>query len=116
MKPSIQEIVIDGKTYVPKGCVVAEVFKDINELKDLVGKSFYFRAVTYHLVGTVVKQVSENVFQLENAAWVADTERFMQAIQDGKLKEVEPVGTAFINLDTVTDFFPWKHELPLEQI
>lgn len=28
---------------------------------------------------------------------------------------VEPVGQAFVNLESVTDMFPWKHALPKEQ-
>lgn len=39
----------------------------------------------------------------------------MGAIKDGELSEVEPVGDAFINLDTIVDFFPWKHKLPSVQ-
>jgi hypothetical protein len=26
------------------------------------------------------------------------------------------IGGAFVNLDTVTDFFPWKHALPTKQV
>ena len=40
---------------------------------------------------------------------------FMNAIKEGKLNEVEPVGDAFLNLDSVTDAFPWVHPLPKEQ-
>ena len=82
---------------------------------DLVGKSFFFRTVTYHLVGKVVAQFGGGIVELEEASWVADSGRFMQAIKDGKLNEVEPVGKAYINLKSVTDFFPWKHALPTEQ-
>ena len=52
---------------------------------------------------------------LENASWVADSGRFMQAIKNGKLNEYEEVGECFVNLDSVTDFFPWKHSLPKGQ-
>jgi len=87
---------------------------DIQELDDLLGKCFFFRTVTYHLVGKVVKRIGM-FLQLENASWIADSGRFMNAIKNGELKEVEPVGSAFINLNTVTDFFPWRHSLPKEQ-
>ena len=80
----------------------------------MVGEKFFFRTVTYHLTGKV-KKVVGNIIQLEDAAWVADSGRFMNAIKEGKLNEVEPVGTAFININSVTDFFPWKHSLPKEQ-
>ena len=87
---------------------------DISGLQDFVGKDFYFRTVTYHLTGKVVK-VFGTYLLLEQAAWIPDSGRFMQAIKDGILNEVEPVGDAILNLSTVTDMFPWKHPLPLVQ-
>ena len=87
---------------------------DISSVEDMVGKSFYFRTVTYHLVGNV-KKVMGNFLELKEASWVADSGRFMNAIRDGELSEVEPVGTAFVNLQSVTDFFNWKHPLPKDQ-
>jgi hypothetical protein len=87
---------------------------DVSSYDDLVGKAFFFRTVTYHLVGKVVKRVG-NFLQLEKASWIADSGRFMNAIKEAQLTEVEPVGPAFINLEAVTDFFPWRHKLPTEQ-
>ena len=87
---------------------------DLSGLDDLVGKKWFFRTVTYHLVGKVEK-VFGNFVQLSTASWVADSGRFMNAIKEGTLSEVEPVGTAFLNLQSVTDFFPWNHKLPTEQ-
>jgi len=89
---------------------------EINELDDLIGTNVFVREVTYHLVGKVERRLKgTNFFQLSQASWVADSGRFMNAIKDGELNEVEPVGTAFVNFDSVTDFFPWVHELPTEQ-
>ena len=88
--------------------------KEVNNYEDLVGGKYYFRTVPYHLTGEVKKIVGRFAY-LKNAAWIADSGRFMGAIKDGTLSEVEPVGDAFVNLDTVTDFFPWKHKLPNEQ-
>ena len=87
---------------------------DISSYDDIIGHNFFFRTVTYHLVGKVVKRIG-NFFQLEQASWVADSGRFMDAIKKGTLDEVEPVGTAFVNLESVTDMFPWRHKLPTEQ-
>lgn len=89
-------------------------FKEINSLQDMVGKKFFFRTVTYHLTGQV-KKVIGSIIELENAAWIADSGRFMQALNDGTLNEVEPVGSAFLNINSITDFFPWKHKLPNTQ-
>lgn len=92
----------------------AEETVDISSLDEMVGKAFFFRTVTYHLVGKVVKVVG-HFLQLEQASWVADSGRFMQFIKNGTLNEVEPVGTAFVNIESVTDFFPWRHALPTYQ-
>jgi hypothetical protein len=88
--------------------------KEINSYEDLIGHKFFFRTVTYHLVGKVDKKVG-SFLQLSGASWVADSGRFMQAIKEGVLSEVEPVGMAFVNMESVTDFFPWKHGLPEKQ-
>jgi len=88
-----------------------ETFKEVDSLKDMVGEKYYFRTVTYHLTGRV-KKVIGSLLELEHAAWIADSGRFMQAIKEGKLNEVEPVGRAYVNINTVTDIFPWKHKLP----
>ena len=93
----------------------ADSFKDLTSLEDMVGEKYYFRTVTYHLTGRV-KKVIGSILELENAAWIADSGRFMNAIKEGKLNEVEPVGRAYINIQSVTDFFPWVHSLPIKQI
>ena len=93
-------------------CAGEEV--DINTLQDFVGQKLFIRTVTFHLVGKVEKVVGKFA-QLSTASWVADSGRFMQAIKDGALKEVEPVGIAWVNLDSVTDMFPWPHHLPTKQ-
>lgn len=87
---------------------------DISSMQDLVGKKFFFRTVTYHLVGKVEKIIG-NIAELSEASWVADSGRFMNAIKDGTLDEVELVGKAFINLNSLVDFFPFNHPLPTEQ-
>lgn len=91
-----------------------EVFEEIQDYKGMVGQKYFFRTVTYHLVGKVERIVGDFV-QLSTASWIADSGRFMNFIQDGKLDEVEPVGIAYVNIKAVTDFFPWKHPLPTKQ-
>ena len=87
---------------------------DITALSDFVGKKLFIRTVTYHLVGKV-KAVSGNLIELSDASWVADSGRFMQAIKDGTLNEVEPVGQCWVNAGSITDMFPWNHALPKDQ-
>jgi hypothetical protein len=80
-----------------------------------VGSSYFIRTVTYFATGRV-KAIVGQFIVLEDAAWIADTGRFMQAIMEGKLNEVEPVSVdMFINLNSITDAFVWKHKLPREQ-
>lgn len=87
---------------------------DLKDLNDFVGKSFFFRTVTYHLIGKVVKIIGD-IIELEEASWIPDSGRFMNAIKDGELNEVEPLGQWFINLNACTDFGIWKHKLPKDQ-
>lgn len=88
-----------------------------SDFEFMVGKKYFFRTVTYHLTGLVKKIIGDHFAELENAAWIADSGRFMEAIQDGKFNEVEPIfSKTFVNLETCTDFIEWKHELPIKQI
>ena len=87
---------------------------DISEFQDFVGKKVFIRTVTYHLTGKITKIVG-SFFILQDAAWIADSGRFMQAIQEGKLNEIEPVGDAMVNIQAITDMFPWNFDLPKEQ-
>ena len=111
----IEKLEIDDFVYAPENSVIIVATGEVKSLDDLIGKAFYFRTVTYHALGIVTRKISEKIYQLEKASWIADSGRFMQAIENGELREVEPVGTMFLNLDTVTDFFPWKHKLPSDQ-
>jgi hypothetical protein len=79
------------------------------------GEKVFIRTVTYHLVGEITDEISidGNTFlELKNASWVADSGRFHLAIANGSLNEVEYVGDAFVNMASITDAFPWRHELP----
>jgi hypothetical protein len=106
---------ISDETYeLIKNQLNADELVDISTLDDLVGQKLYIRTVTYHMTGKVVKRMGAFI-QLEDAAWIADSGRFMNAIKEGTLDEVEPVGIMWVNLSSVVDFFPWVHALPKEQ-
>ena len=92
-------------------------WKDLNMIiltadlkKELLYKNWFFRTTTYHSLGTVVN-IDNNFIQLEDASWIADSGRFMNFLKEGIVEEVEPVGTCYVNLNYVVDFFPWKHKL-----
>ena len=94
--------------------ITEEEVAEINIFDDFIGQKLYIRTVTYHSVGKVEKMIG-TMIELSNASWIPDSGRFMQAIKDGVLKEVEPVGRMWLNRDTIIDVFPWKHKLPTEQ-
>ncbi len=81
----------------------------------VVGNNYFFRLATYHCIGNIVSIVGKFIV-LKDACWVADSGRFMQALQKGNLSEVEPTGDMVINIDFIADAFPWKHALPDKQI
>jgi len=96
----------------------------LHELKSLIqlqedysfmeGKKWFIRTVTYHMVGECISMPG-SLLKFQNASWVADSGRFMNAIKEGTLNEVEPVGMMYVNPDSIVDMFPWNHELPTEQ-
>ncbi len=103
---------ISDETYEKiKNQLLKEENVDISSLQEMIGKAFFFRTVTYHMTGRV-KRIIGNILVLTDAAWIADSGRFMDCIKSGKLNEVEPVGNAYLNLSTCVDFFDWKHDLP----
>jgi hypothetical protein len=79
-----------------------------------IGRAYFIRTVTYHLTGLVRGITEDGFLLLSDAAWIADSGRFNEAIRTGKLNEVEPVDEALVNLASVTDAFPWTHPLPRE--
>lgn len=81
-----------------------------------VGEAYFFRTVTYHTLGRV-KKIVGNFLVLEEASWVADSGRFNEFINEGKIEnqsveiehlEINPV----LSLTSVVDAFPWKFKLP----
>ena len=93
--------------------------KDVVELKNLsvpfkIGEAYFIRTVTYFATGKV-KAIVGQFLILEDAAWIADTGRFRDAIMKGILSEVEPVEDMFVNINSISDAFPWTHKLPRDQ-
>jgi len=111
----MKQIEVSEETYEKiKDQLQGEDTIDMSSYDDFIGKKFFIRTVTYHLVGEVTKRIGQYL-QLKDASWIGDSGRFSNAIKEGTLDEVEPVGIAFVNLNSITDFFPWKHKLPKEQ-
>lgn len=91
--------------------LTADELIDISTLDDLVGQKLFIRTVTYHMIGKVTKRMGAFI-QMEDATIVFDSGKFSDALKNGTLSEAETVGTMWVNLSSVVDFFPWKHKLP----
>jgi hypothetical protein len=80
-----------------------------------IGSAYFIRTVTYFATGKV-KAIVGQFLVLDDAAWIADTGRFSDAIAKGVMSEVEPVEVdMFVNISSITDAFPWNHKLPRSQ-
>lgn len=82
----------------------------------VVGKNYFIRTVTHYYTGKLV-QVTNQELVLEDAAWIADTGRYQQALVTGSLSEVEiyPAGQVIVGRGAVVDASVWAHTLPKEQ-
>ena len=80
-----------------------------------VGKNYFIRTVTHHYTGKLVK-VTPKELVLEDAAWIADDGRFMNALKEGKINEIEPFqDDVVIGRGAVLDATIWRHALPRDQ-
>lgn len=80
-----------------------------------VGEKVAIRTVTHYLTGKI-KAITGKFLTLSDAAWIADTGRFMDFIEKGNVNEVEPVTTDIrVNSDTIVDCYFWLHALPRTQ-
>ena len=77
-----------------------------------VGNAVFLRTVTLYYTGRVA-EVTEQSVVLTDAAWVADTGRFSEALSSGILGEVEPFpGPVEIGRGAIVDVTLWAHTLP----
>lgn len=79
-----------------------------------IGKSVFIRKVTMIFTGKVVG-VSDGFVQLSDAAWIADTGRYSQAVATGDFMEVEPYpDNTIVNVSTgdIVDWVEVKWPLP----
>ena len=82
-----KEIEVNGEKYVLKGFDAPK--KSVLGPWE-IGKKYFIRTVTMHLTGELVN-VSQKELVLKNAAWIADSGRFNEALKDiTKCSEVEP--------------------------
>lgn len=76
------------------------------------GNQVIIRTVTLHYTGRVIA-TDDHWIHLDDAAWIADTGRWAEALKSGKLNEVEPYpGRCSIPVGCIVDVSPWDHPLP----
>ena len=77
-----------------------------------VGEQVFIRTVTHYYTGRITA-MEGGWIALDDAAWIADTGRFHQALESGSLNEVEPFpGGCAVAVGSVVDCTPWPHSLP----
>lgn len=77
-----------------------------------IGDAVIVRTVTMYYTGRIVR-VYPGELVLSEAAWIADTGRWSEALSTGRLAEVEPYpGPCIVSRAAIVDVAPWSHPLP----
>ena len=78
----------------------------------VIGDCVFIRTVTMNFTGRI-SAVYPGEIVLEDAAWIADSGRFADALAKGTLSEVEPYpGSVIVSRGAIVDVSPWAHPLP----
>ncbi len=82
-----------------------------------VGQPYMIRTVTHYYTGRLIG-VYEHELVIEDAAWIADTGRFSEAMQKGAIREAEPFsdGPVVIGRGAIIDAAIYPHQLTREVI
>ena len=84
-------------------------------MQQLTGKNVLVRTVTHYYTGRL-ESADGQWIELADAAWIADTGRFSDALVKGTLNEVEPYpDTCWVSAGAVIDISEWQHQLPRTQ-
>jgi hypothetical protein len=109
-----QTISIDDVEYIRADSIPTPVTPG-DGLSPLVGCKVFIRTVTMHYTGRIVA-LTESVIVLADAAWIADSGRFHDALRTGKLSEVEPfLNSVYVARGALVDVTMWDHDLPRTQ-
>lgn len=89
--------------------------KSVNPLT--VGSRVIIRTVSYHYTGVVLEILDTGDILLDDAAWIADSGRWADALATGRLSEVEPYpGPCLVMRGAICDVAPWAHALPRQTL
>ena len=76
---------------------------DNGELPFHIGQKLFIRTVTYHITGEVAA-IGGGFLTLEDAAWIADSGRFADALAKSDFSEVEPFARpVYVAISAITD-------------
>ena len=80
-----------------------------------IGKCYLIRTVTMMYTGRLTN-ITDTDLLLADAAWIADSGRYADALENGTLSEVEPYpNEVIVSRAAIVDAAVWTHELPREQ-
>jgi hypothetical protein len=81
-----------------------------------VGKNYLIRTVTFIYTGHLVA-VYHDTLKLTQAAWIADTGRYADAVEHGSFDEVEPIKVPYVLIGrgAIVDAQPIPFALPDSQ-
>ena len=75
-------------------------------------KCYLIRTVTMMYTGRLIA-VTDSDLALEEAAWIADSGRYANALATGELNEVEPYpNQVIVSRAAIVDAAIWAHQLP----
>ena len=82
-----------------------------------VGQNVFIRSFPHHYIGKLI-EVYPRELVVQDASWIADSGRWMQALATGDLSEVEPYPDGeevIVPRGNICDVSTWLHALPREQ-
>ena len=88
-----------------------------NDYASLIGKNMIVRTVTMIYTGRL-KRVTLNDLVLVDCSWIPETDRYMQFVETGSVKECEPYPEGrevFINRGALLDMCELREALPRSQ-
>lgn len=98
---------------------LAEAISSADNETFTIGESVFIRTVSFSTTGKI-KRISQlgsiHFLHLIDAAMIADTERWTDCIEHGRLREVEPVSSEVrISSRAIVDVWRWNKPLPRTQ-
>lgn len=113
MQEKIETIMLNNVEYVKKDSI-KNIVKEERKGAWTIGRAYLIRTVTMMLTGRLV-YLDDKELILEDAAWIADSGRFSEALTTGKLSEVEPFPyEVIIGRGSLIDACFWDFKLPRE--